>query len=81
VGSLYLQGIGVPPDFEKAVYWYERGGPAGGWEALGTVFRYRELPDYARAAAYYERAAKLCSPIALYELRCAGERRPPRRSG
>jgi Sel1 repeat len=68
VGSLYLQGIGVAPDFEKSVYWYERGGPVGGWEALGTVFQYREPPDYPRAAAYYRKAADLCSPVALYEL-------------
>ncbi|HET7339913.1 MAG TPA: hypothetical protein VFL90_00500 [Methylomirabilota bacterium] len=68
LGSLYLQGIGVAPDFDKAVYWYERGGPGGGWEMLGTVFQYREPPDYARAAAYYRKAADLCWPIALYEL-------------
>src|SRR5258705_9786916 len=68
VGSLYLQGIGVLPDFEKAVYWYERGGPVGGWEMLGTVFQYREPPSYARAAFYYRKAAELCSAIALYEL-------------
>ena len=68
VGSLYLQGIGVPADFDKAVYWYERGGPAGGWEMLGTAFQYRDPPDYPRAAHYYRKAAELCSPIALYEL-------------
>ena len=68
LGSLYLQGIGVAPDFDKAVYWYERRGPAGGWELLGTASQYREPPDYPRAAAYYRKAADVCSPISMYEL-------------
>jgi hypothetical protein len=51
-------------------HWYERGGPAGGWELLGSVFYegVNTVPDYMKAQMYYLKAADLCSPIALWGL-------------
>lgn len=52
------------------MYWYERGGPAGGWEALGELFHYgvHVAPDYEKAALYYTMAAGSCRVLSLYGL-------------
>ena len=70
VGGMYLGGVGTPRDAAKAVYWYEIGGPRGGWAMLGLMYeRGTDVPkDLERAADYYQRATETGEPLAMYSL-------------
>jgi TPR repeat protein len=72
VGWLYLHGIGTPRDPERALHWYEIGGPRGGWAAMGRMYSKGDgVPkDAERAASYYRRAADTREPISMYSLGC-----------
>lgn len=71
LGGLYLRGIGTYQDTAKALYWYERAGPRGGWYAMGAIYD-KGLgvpPDAEKAAEYYRKAAEAGDhPLALYDL-------------
>ncbi|MBI2529282.1 MAG: SEL1-like repeat protein [Candidatus Rokubacteria bacterium] len=71
LGGLYLRGIGTYQDTAKALYWYERAGPRGGWYAMGAIYD-KGLgvpPDAEKAAEYYRKAAGAGDhPLALYDL-------------
>ena len=72
LGDLYRRGVGVPPDPEKAIEWYERGGSHGGWLFLGLAYEEGDgVPkDVERAAYYLGKAAETGSPVAMYQLAC-----------
>jgi TPR repeat protein len=72
VGWLYLHGTGTPRDPERALHWYEIGGPRGGWAAIGRMYSKGDgVPkDAERAASYYRRAAETREPISMYSLGC-----------
>jgi uncharacterized protein len=72
VGSLYRDGIGTARDPEKALSWYELGGPHGGWAMIGEMYdRGDGVPrDPERAASYYRRAAETGEPVSMYRFGC-----------
>ena len=62
VGEIFERGVGVPPDYKKAAYWYERaakGGSSSAANALGALYeKGLGVPkDAAQALAWYGRAA------------------------
>ncbi len=64
LGEVFEQGLGVPPDYEAARFWYEQAATQGSPRAmtnLGNLFE-RGLgvtPDSRRAVQWYRRAAGL----------------------
>ena len=63
LGSLYVNGWGVPRDFARARYWYEKAAAkdnATGMAALGATYFYGKgvAQDYAKAREWYEKAAE-----------------------
>jgi hypothetical protein len=72
VGSMYRDGIGTARDPEKALSWYELGGPDGGWAMIGEMYERGEgVPrDRERAAAYYRQAAETGAPVSMYRFGC-----------
>ena len=62
LGNCYIQGIGVPKDTLKAIYWYERAakqGEASSQYVLGRCYAegLGVLQDATKAVYWYERAA------------------------
>lgn len=70
VGYFYLQGLGVPKDLARAVYWTKRAAVHGDRDAqynLGEFYEHGTgvQPDMAQAAHWYRLAAKAGSREAL----------------
>ncbi len=81
MGYAYQRGIGVEPDIETAIGWYERAAEGGQPNApINLGFIYRDgapglEPDFERAAFWFAEAAKAGNPwgsVHLAALRDAG---------
>jgi len=78
LGTSYRRGIGTARDPQAALYWYELGGPHGGWAAIGTMYEEGDGVDRdpERAVSYYLRASESGDPVSMYRVGCMhGERR------
>jgi uncharacterized protein len=70
VGSLYMNGLGVPRDYAEAQRWFEKGAAAGEPTAMyniGALYRDgKGVPqDYAEARRWFEKAAAAGEPTAM----------------
>lgn len=73
LASAYLDGLGVPPDAEKAVSWYRKAAERGSVVAMHYLgLMYDEgrgiNPDYEKAAFWYRKAAEKGFAEAMYNL-------------
>lgn len=73
LGATYQIGIGVPRDYQKALYWYERASEMGFVPSMAVVawFHHRGLgtdADYGEALKWYRRAADGGSASAMHNL-------------
>ena len=73
LGDRYLQGLGVPQDYERAVNWYRRAAEDGcvvAQVALGDCYARGEgvLQDRVRAAEWYVKAAEKRYTPAIHRL-------------
>ena len=78
LGTSYRRGIGTAPDPQAALFWYELGGPHGGWAAIGTMYEEGDgVPrDPERALSYYLRSAEIGDAVSMYRVGCMhGEHR------
>lgn len=73
LGNMYRTGIGVAPDFETAIHWYELAAEQGNANAqyhLGDMYRegLGVAPDFEKATHWYELAAEQGNANAQYHL-------------
>lgn len=60
LGARYEDGLGVPQDFEKAVYWYEKAAEQGhdlAQHSLGSIY-VRVFEDFEKALYWFQKAAE-----------------------
>ena len=81
LATMYLNGLGVSPDAEKAAFWYGKAAEAGHGPSmyrLGSLFEEGRgvKRDYRRAAGWYE-AADVAAKKAIAET--AGKKAGPLR--
>ncbi len=73
LGEMFLDGIGVKIDHEKAFYWLAKAANNGDAQAqylLGTMYEngLKVAPDIQRAVKWYEKAAAQGDAMAQYNL-------------
>jgi TPR repeat protein len=69
LGTIYLDGWGVPKDRATARQWYEKGVALGDPLAMTNLGAlYAETQDYAMARQWYEKAAESGEPYAMVDL-------------
>ncbi len=73
LGLVYMRGLGVEADSEKAIQWLEKAGEAGyprAYQNLGTMYKYARCgvpQDFEKAYAYFLKAVQVGGVSALYD--------------
>jgi len=73
LGTMYLNGQGVPQDYRQAVYWFSKAAEQGypvAQNNLGVMYAKGQgvSQDYQQAGYWYRKAAEQGNPLAQYNL-------------